>query len=88
MAAKIIGRATSLGVSTGNPPNVMDVVLSYMASEFFGGPQQGDIVVRVDMSQTDAQILNDLRTGLAAGINASTDPDPGFIADDIRGCNL
>ena len=87
-ANKIVGQVVAIGRSDGNPDNTLDVVVKYFTSGPLTGQTSGELVVTVDMTLNETQVVSAIQTALAAYVDAAVFPAQGFAANDVRGCNI
>ncbi len=68
----------------GPNPNDMVILMYFQVVSDIPGIQSGEAVVTVDGSQTEGQIQNDLRTSIAAQVDAGLTPPQGLSSNDVR----
>jgi hypothetical protein len=86
--SKIAATVMSIGWTPDQPDGTIDVIVQYVVAGAVVGEIFGYALLRVDATQNDAQITNDLRTQLAAYVDPLISPNQGFAANDVRGLNL
>ncbi len=90
MATSAVGFVASIGNNSGDPWNIVQVIVSFMVTsdESISGPWNGQTVIPVDMSQNDSQISLQIRGALADYLNTQFSPNPGLAANNVRGCAI
>ena len=86
MASKILAKIDLFSHSSFFDENILDVVINYYISDFAPNLPYGQVTVRADVTQSEVQFVNDIKTLLADYINATFDTT--FNIADVTGCSI
>ena len=87
---KILATISFVGKDSSQPANVLVFIVSWFASGDYlittGFAQSGQSMFSIDVDQSEAQIVNEIKQNLIDLINPNLDAD--FAISDVRGCNI
>lgn len=80
---RIFAKIDNFGISSGQPDNIIDVVLFYYCSGGLSGSISGETTIQVDATMAESLINVALKTGLAAYADPIVFPTQGYTLEDV-----
>lgn len=85
--SKILASVIAITRSSGTADTNSEFIVRYHCT----GPVtfgDGETVLEVDVTQSEAQITGDLSSALAAHLNPIVQPPQSYVSSDVRGLNI
>lgn len=89
---RIIAHITNIAHSSGETDLVAEFLIDYFISGVGGagltGPTFGQMVLTVDVTTNETQLVKAIQTAVAAYLDPLISPAQGFTFNDVHGCNI
>lgn len=86
--SRIVATVKAITTYTGIPDTNAQFLVQYHCTGPVNGQVDGEALLEVDVTQTDAQIQLDLRAALAAHVDPLVDPPQSYSGTDVRGLSI
>lgn len=86
--SRIVARIQSISSSSSNLDSQAEFIVYYRCTGPVTGQITGEMVLLVDITQSQGAISNDLQSALAAAVTPLVIPPQGYTQSDVRGLNI